>query len=682
MNTALGSDNVSPYFLKNGGESIHKSLFLLFSICFRHGLVPTSFRHGHVVTLYKGEGEVSDPNNYRPITITSVIARLYERVHVKSLLAAMLHAGIPSPDQFGFTMKRSCHDAIYRLLTVIADTIDSGSGDDRFVPAVFVDISKAYDKVWIEGLLYKLHNIGITGNLYYMIRSLLLNRTIQVVGIDGKLSILHTLTAGVPQGSILAPFLFLIYIHDMLSDDDVKAICMSLFADDIAMLPLTPGDDGLAPLQRALTAMTRYASKWKITFSSKKTNTVYFHPDCPGKWTEPSKQLKLGGFNITTATQYTYLGVVLDDMLTFTAHACNVIKQVSCTSQMISRLVRRDAYPSFPVIQTLVKCILVPQLTYGFSFFSVQDKPVSTGKVQGNNPSSRGNLYKRMKNAILRPLLCSLGLPHNTCHASAFIESRLLDVNSLFSLCAARLVHRWLNMKPISGNATAALFFQQLSSPPHPSLSFHPFNVLLSAICHIPAFNFDPDDIHKFSSIDRKSLRLIVWNQQYRSWYDNPPFYHNKVQPFPSLTHWYPRVLEKSQTNKVPHYLHYDHPRTASHRARLRFGRALLCYDLHRFKYKDVGSPKCSHCSLNENETVTHVITRCTAYDRERSKCMRVLDIVMPPRSQWTMFRFANGAGPAVAPEVFVDAHYNKYLKRVLYVTGKYIDNIQQTRKF
>src|SRR5438876_6533847 len=73
MNTALGSDNISPYFLKNGGDTIHKSLFLLFSICFRHGMVPTSFRHGHVVTLYKGEGEVSDPNNYRPITITSVL---------------------------------------------------------------------------------------------------------------------------------------------------------------------------------------------------------------------------------------------------------------------------------------------------------------------------------------------------------------------------------------------------------------------------------------------------------------------------------------------------------------------------------------------------------------------------------------------------------------------------------
>ena len=369
-------------------------------------------------------------------------------------------------------------------------------------------------------------------------------------------------------------------------------------------------------------------------------------------------------------------------MLTFTAHACNVIKQVSCTSQMISRLVRRDAYPSFPVIQTLVKCILVPQLTYGFPFFSVKDETIKTGKVQGNNPSSKGNLYKRMKNAILRPLLCSLGLPHNTCHASVFIESRLLDVSSLFSLCAARLAHRWLNMKHITGNATAALFFQQLSSPPHPSLSFHPFNVLSAAISRIPAFNFVKDDIHRFSSIDRKSLRSIVWNQQYRSWYDDPPFYHNKTQPLPSLTHCYPRILEKFQINKVPHYLHYDHPRTASHRARLRFGRALLYYDLHRFKYKDAGSPKCPNCDMNEDETVNHVISRCTAYSRERNKCTLVLDLVMPRTSNWMMYGLKDGAKAAIAPEVAVERRYNKYLKRMYYVTGKFIDTIQQTRKF
>ena len=85
LNTALGSDKVSPYFVLYGGAALHSALFLMFSICSRHGLIPSAWRHGLVVTLYKGDGDVNDPSNYRPICITSVIARMYERVHVDFL---------------------------------------------------------------------------------------------------------------------------------------------------------------------------------------------------------------------------------------------------------------------------------------------------------------------------------------------------------------------------------------------------------------------------------------------------------------------------------------------------------------------------------------------------------------------------------------------------------------------
>lgn len=677
LNTALGSDNVSPYFLKYGGRHLHKSLFILFSIFSRHGMIPSSFRHGHVVTIYKGEGEVSDPNNYRPITITSVVARVYERIHVKSLLAAMHRAGMPSPEQFGFTAKRSTHDAIYRLLSLIVETIDQGTGDSRFIPAVFVDISKAYDKVWIEGLLYKLHKMGVTGNLYYMLRSLLTSRTIQVVS-DGKVSKQHTLTAGVPQGSILAPFLFLIYIHDVLQNVPPN-VCMSLFADDIAMLPLVPGLDGLAPLQRALSSMTRYASLWKISYSPKKTNVVYYRPDYKGEWSNPQLQLTLGNFTIKTTTQYTYLGVILDHLLSFIPHACDVVNTVSRTAHLISRLVRRDKYPSFPVIQTLVKSILIPQLTYGFPFFAVQDKSVSTSQATGNS-CTISNLYVRMKNAILRPLLFSLGLPHHVNHASIFIESRLPDVNSLFSLCAARLAHRWLSMDSNTTNAAAVLFRQHVAAPPVPF--FHPFQVLCSAIRQTPGLNFSLVDTDAFKTIPKKQLSKIIWKQQYRTWYDTPTFRNGIRQPPPSLSHCYPRVLEDKQVTQIPHYLHYDHPSTASRRARLRFGRALLCHFMHRFRFRDTPSPKCPCCNSNMDETVEHLVSHCTQYTAQRHKCVRVLDLVLSVSSPWSSNKLTNGPGPVIAPEVFIDSDPKKYLPRTLYVTGKFIDSLQQLRKF
>lgn len=150
------------------------------------------------MVLYKGDGDVSDPNNYRPICITSVVARVYERIHVHALMTAMYNASMPSREQLGFTRKRSTHDAVFRFLSHLVDSIDKGDDDNRFSAGVFADISKAYDKVWIEGLLYKIRKMGITGNLYYMLKSLLINRTIQVVGM-GKVSALHALLAGVPQ---------------------------------------------------------------------------------------------------------------------------------------------------------------------------------------------------------------------------------------------------------------------------------------------------------------------------------------------------------------------------------------------------------------------------------------------------------------------------------------------------
>ena len=207
LNTALGSDNVSPYFLRHGGVALHRALHTLFSICWRHGIMPSSFRHGHVVTLYKGEGEVNDPNNYVPSPSHLLLRACMNALHSSRLLDAMQRRGMPSPDTVWLYRKRSTHDAIYRLLSHITETIGAGTEPEDFTSTVFVDISKAYDKVWIEGLLYKLHKMGITGNLYYMLRALLTDRTIQVVG-DGKISIIHMLQAGVPQGPSLHRFYF------------------------------------------------------------------------------------------------------------------------------------------------------------------------------------------------------------------------------------------------------------------------------------------------------------------------------------------------------------------------------------------------------------------------------------------------------------------------------------------
>ena len=621
LNTALGSDNISPYFLRYGGNTLHHAVYMLFCICSWYGLVPSSFRHAHVMTLYKGEGELTDPDSYRPISITSVIARVYERIHKHELLTAMITAGIPSLDQFGFTRQRSTHDAIYRLLSCIVETFEKGEEeqgkrgknkhgkyDHNHVPAVFVDISKAYDKVWIEGLLYKLHKeLGITGNLYYMIRAMLTSRTVQVV-CDGKISTTYELSAGVPQGSILAPLLFLIYIHQLTQTPDNNInVCMSLFADDIAVLPIQPREAGIVALTKVLHHMSEYARKWKITFSSKKTNVVYFKPGHVSKRADKTNQkaLRLTNFTIARAKSYTYLGVILDQYLTFIPHVLDVIKRVGVTSHIISRLVRRDHAPSIPVIQTLVKAILVPQMTYGFAFLPpkiLKNEPINLQCTGIQQQTTQRNLHSQLKRAMLKPLMRSMGLPYYTHHDSLFVESRLLSIPSLASLASARLAHRWLSNQLDATNDVARLFRTHATCRAHHAS--HPFTHIAATIASVPAFHIFKSNPHHLLRIEKYKLKQEVWAHQYKQWRStgtHPLHEHYSQYTIPLQRH-------------LPLYTHIDTPGSASNRARLRLARARLRFDQQRMGFANITSPTCRQCGKHD-ETVEHVLWWCDNAD-------------------------------------------------------------------
>ena len=158
--------------------------------------------------------------------------------------------------------------------------------------------------------------------------------------------------------------------------------------------------------------------------------------------------------SIATARSYKYLGVTLDDRLTMIPHMHETLSKVSRTADLISRLVRRDHLPSFPIIQTLVKCVLIPQMIYGFPFLQFSNKAVSTRQVTGGN--TQCSFLMRLKNSIMRPLLYVLGLPHSSHHASVFIESRLHNIRTLHTLTSARLAHRWLSLNDT--NEAAVMF--------------------------------------------------------------------------------------------------------------------------------------------------------------------------------------------------------------------------------
>ena len=180
-----------------------------------------------MVPVFKNVGERSTAKNYHPVSLLSVVSKLFEKLVNNGIVDHLEKCGLFSDFQYGFRSFRSTAD----LLTAVSDRIPRAFNRSGATRAVSINISKAFDRVWHAGILLKLKSYGISGQIFGLISSFLSNRRLRVV-LDGKSSQEYSVNAGVPQGSILGPTLFLLYINDL--PDDV--ICdIAIYADDTTL---------------------------------------------------------------------------------------------------------------------------------------------------------------------------------------------------------------------------------------------------------------------------------------------------------------------------------------------------------------------------------------------------------------------------------------------------------------
>ena len=177
-----------------------------------------------MVPVFKNVGERSTAKNYRPVSLLPVVSKGFGKLVNNRIVDHLENCGLFSDFQYGFRSSRSTAD----LLTVASDRIARAFNRSGATRAVALDISKAFDRVWHAGLLHKLKSYGISGQILSLISSFLSNRQLRVV-LDGKFLQEYPVNAGVPQGSILGPTLFLLYIND-LPDDVIYNI--GIYADD------------------------------------------------------------------------------------------------------------------------------------------------------------------------------------------------------------------------------------------------------------------------------------------------------------------------------------------------------------------------------------------------------------------------------------------------------------------
>ena len=224
---ASGPDCIPVVVLKNCEPELSYILAKVFNKCLKESCFLDCWKVSSVVPVFKNVGEKSTAKNYCPVSLLSVVSKVFKKLVNNRIVDYLEKCDLFCDFQYDFRSSRSTAD----LLTVVSDRIARAFNRSGATRAVALDISKAFDRVWHAGLLHKLKSYGISGQIFRLISSFLSNRWHRVV-LDGKSSQEYPVNPGVPQGSILGPTVFLLYINDL--PDDV--ICnIAIYADDTTL---------------------------------------------------------------------------------------------------------------------------------------------------------------------------------------------------------------------------------------------------------------------------------------------------------------------------------------------------------------------------------------------------------------------------------------------------------------
>ena len=318
-NTAPGSDGITYEMVRHLPECLFDHLLLLYNGLFAQGRVLTAWKESVVIPIPKAGADRSKPESYRPIALTAVLCKLFERLIVNRLQWYMEINKLLNPLQSGFRKERSTIDHITRL----QDDIHKSLANGEHTLALFLDFSKAFDMVWRDGLMHKLRQLGVKGNMHSCISDFLCDRRIQV-RVGSSLSARHEMENGTPQGSILSPLLFNVMINDIPTPSDV-ATKSAIFADDNSAWKSGRNVTHLnQAMQRHVDNVADWSSRWGFKLSEKKSTAVLFTRSTrPAITAEVT--LKINGVAVPVEKEAKFLGVIFDSRLSWKAHISHVV---------------------------------------------------------------------------------------------------------------------------------------------------------------------------------------------------------------------------------------------------------------------------------------------------------------------------------------------------------------------
>src|SRR6267154_759870 len=258
QNKAPGVDNFDSGFLNEVSEVISCPLTKIFRKSLESGLVPSDWKQANVFAIFK-KGQKTLPENYRPVSLTSHICKIFESILKDKILEHIDKYSLLNPSQHGFVKNKSCLTNLLETLTFVSDCMD----DHKEVDVIFLDFKKTFDKVPHKRLLAKLKSFGIVEKVYIWIENWLFERKPRVV-LNGSFSEWKSVTSGVPQGSVLGPLLFIIFVNDM----DQSALSQLLkFADDAKVFRCVTDQGSVDMLKDDLRLLCQWSDDWQMLFN-------------------------------------------------------------------------------------------------------------------------------------------------------------------------------------------------------------------------------------------------------------------------------------------------------------------------------------------------------------------------------------------------------------------------------
>lgn len=334
---SVGYDNINTDILKLCAYKLATPLSHIINLSFEKGVFPERLKFSKVKPLFK-KGDEADMGNYRPITLIPVISKIFEKAMAKRVNSFIAHHKIIKREQYGFQEGKSTSLACFSLVKYVTEALNN----KHLTLALFLDMSKAFDSVSHKILLKKLFDYGIRGVALDWFESYLCNRQqcTEITRIENNVKVTSrsnykTVEAGVPQGSILGPLLFIIYINDL--PDTVKRECI-LFADDCTLVFQNKNSENLqADVHSTLYNTIDWLNKNNLKININKTKAIQFHT-YKGKKLNLNLEYNQNKIDIVKST--TFLGLILDEHCNWKEHIDHVCKKVNRFVYALNRIKR------------------------------------------------------------------------------------------------------------------------------------------------------------------------------------------------------------------------------------------------------------------------------------------------------------------------------------------------------